>query len=473
MDSILKIVYTNSFYHNGSTHYYFNGLHPEIIKHLDQCSAEQKSLFNLDNEVAEIQNKNRHNNWQPNYCFSNFNSYFHRHLGVENSIHIDDVKDDDSIYLFPIEVRTTISSFYEKHKFELNGETYEYTFVDTIPQSALQKLRSGKLKLVINIIHDPCSQSSTLKLFEDYMASVGIDPENIIVIFGNNYQKYFTDYPDSKLKITWGIMPIQQQAAEMGSYPKITSLGYMSDIVRPTDLNKDVYRTKKFLCYNRTMKDHRYALAYFAIKYNLIANSIFSFLNSNLPTESLASTVKMYLGQDKEKALKIAEVIQNLMPLEIDTDHLMPDQKHGFVTDNNKKEFYSNTYIHITSESLFEYGDSNNPFFSEKTLRPIQNLQPFLYVGNPHSLKLLRELGFKTFHPFIDESYDEEEDPVTRMQLIEKEIERLNNLSMQELHNLYYDMVDLVVHNQTHLLTFANINPYDYTFDLIKKWYLR
>lgn len=474
MDSILKLVYTKSFYRNGSNHFYFNGLHPAILDHLAKKSDELGPLFNLDNELAEIQNQNQHNNWRPNYCLDKLGSYFDRHLGHENAIHMDDIKDDGSIYLFPVEVRTTISSFYEFFKFELNGKVYVYTFIDTIPPLVLKKLRLGKLKLIVNIIHDPCSQSSTLKQFEDYMSIQRINPENVIVIFGNNYQKYYDEYPNSKLKISWGLIPIQQQAAEMEHFPRVTSLGYMSDVVRPSDLNKEIIRPKKFLCFNRTMKSHRYVLAHYAIKYNLLENSIFSFLNSNLRLESLASTVRQFLlPEEKNQSIEIAKQILERIPLEIDTDHLRPEQKHGFVTDNNKKEFYSDTYIHITSESIFEYGDQKNPFFSEKTVRPIQNLQPFIYVGNSNSLKLLKEIGFKTFHPYINESYDEEEDPVLRMQMIEKEIARLNDMSMNELHDLYYSMVDILIHNQTHLLTFAKVNPFEHTFESIKKWYFR
>lgn len=41
---------------------------------------------------------------------------------------------------------------------------------------------------------------------------------------------------------------------------------------------------------------------------------------------------------------------------------------------------------------------------------------PFIVYGSPFTLKSLRELGFKTFSPFIDESYDETISPFRRMQ---------------------------------------------------------
>ena len=54
----------------------------------------------------------------------------------------------------------------------------------------------------------------------------------------------------------------------------------------------------------------------------------------------------------------------------------------------------------------------------------------------------LRKLGFKTFEPFIDESYVEEIDPYKRMEKIEIEVTKLYKILIQrgmtqkDLHNL-------------------------------------
>jgi hypothetical protein len=41
---------------------------------------------------------------------------------------------------------------------------------------------------------------------------------------------------------------------------------------------------------------------------------------------------------------------------------------------------------------------------------------PFLFVGNQHSLQRIRDLGFKTFPEWFDESYDELENYNLRIQ---------------------------------------------------------
>ena len=52
---------------------------------------------------------------------------------------------------------------------------------------------------------------------------------------------------------------------------------------------------------------------------------------------------------------------------------------------------------------------------SEKILKPLLNLHPFIVMSTPHTLKKITELGFKTFGRFIDESYDDEENPQKRL----------------------------------------------------------
>ena len=66
-----------------------------------------------------------------------------------------------------------------------------------------------------------------------------------------------------------------------------------------------------------------------------------------------------------------------------------------------------------------------------------------------HYLKQLHKLGFKTFHPFIDESYDDIEDPIKRYVQIGEEVKRLCSLPIEEIHDWYYSILKpTLVHNK-------------------------
>ena len=58
-----------------------------------------------------------------------------------------------------------------------------------------------------------------------------------------------------------------------------------------------------------------------------------------------------------------------------------------------------------------------------------------------------RKSKVKTFDGFIYESYDKETDIVKRFELIEKEIIKFSKMSKQEVHDWYWSMEDILVHN--------------------------
>ena len=50
-------------------------------------------------------------------------------------------------------------------------------------------------------------------------------------------------------------------------------------------------------------------------------------------------------------------------------------------------------------------------------MKPIAAQQAFVIVGHHGYLRRLQQMGFKTFHPYIDESYDSELDLETRVKM--------------------------------------------------------
>ena len=95
----------------------------------------------------------------------------------------------------------------------------------------------------------------------------------------------------------------------------------------------------------------------------------------------------------------------------------------------------------------------NSIFLTEKTYRPIILKHPFVLASRPNSLAALRNLGYKTFHPFIDESYDEVLNDTVRMQLIMAEIERLCNFTDAQWIKWQENIKPIVEHNHTLLMS--------------------
>ena len=71
-------------------------------------------------------------------------------------------------------------------------------------------------------------------------------------------------------------------------------------------------------------------------------------------------------------------------------------------------------------------------FVTEKTVKPIAAGMPFVIASCEKFLYRLRKMGFKTFHPYIDESYDEEPDLNTRIEMMMQSVD----LFLQNPENL-------------------------------------
>jgi hypothetical protein len=75
-------------------------------------------------------------------------------------------------------------------------------------------------------------------------------------------------------------------------------------------------------------------------------------------------------------------------------------------------------------------------------------------VGIPKSLELLQSMGFKTFDPYINESYDNEYDDNKRLLMIVDEIERICKMNNEELNITSIKIKDVCEHNQKLLLNY-------------------
>jgi len=108
-------------------------------------------------------------------------------------------------------------------------------------------------------------------------------------------------------------------------------------------------------------------------------------------------------------------------------------------------DHYDNSYVHLVFETFFDADCSGGAFISEKIFKPIRHAQPFVVFGTAGSLQVLRDLGYRTFDHVINNSYDTVQNNTERYQCVRAELERLNCLN---LHDLYLQCRDDIIHNQ-------------------------
>jgi hypothetical protein len=98
---------------------------------------------------------------------------------------------------------------------------------------------------------------------------------------------------------------------------------------------------------------------------------------------------------------------------------------------------YQKCAIDVVLETLF---DDDRNHLTEKILRPIACGKPFLLVSTPNSLGYLKSYGFETFDSLIDESYDNIQDPLERLNRITDLMKDISTLSSTAKSSLYEKM---------------------------------
>ena len=166
------------------------------------------------------------------------------------------------------------------------------------------------------------------------------------------------------------------------------------------------------------------------------------------------------------KELKTSKNISNYFPtltkkLPILLDYDVEIHKNGHRYSN--LEHMLDSYFSIVTESCyFGYEHGSIPkglqycpvFLTEKTYRTLL-YHPFVLMAAPHSLKYLREFGYKTFPKMFDESYDNIENQLDRLLFIVDEVERVCNMDNDKLHELYVDYaLPIIKYNQQNFLKY-------------------
>ena len=176
-----------------------------------------------------------------------------------------------------------------------------------------------------------------------------------------------------------------------------------------------------FLSYNRVVKSHRCHLVAELIANNLVAGNMISFVPEGEAYPGVVKSAESivddcgYLSQEQKDRYK------PLLAQRLVIDDYDVTKPQGPVVSNH----YEQSMISIVTETTYENGDV---FLSEKTWKTIAHAHPFILVGPANSLEKLRQFGFKTFAPFINESYDSIVDNNQRMAAIVAEIKRISSL---------------------------------------------
>jgi hypothetical protein len=323
-----------------------------------------------------------------------------------------------------------------------------------IKSAYLTDLQTGRAFLLLDQSHEGYQTNWLWEWFHYNCEKYSISPKQIIYSTGNlNCKEQYTAWADTN-NIIDRILTIPYPHFENMIYETAVNhnkrLEPTSHNIRPLPTINDhiKYKTKyadKIKSFNALQKRPR-AHRMWLFKYlhdagllidNIISMNKFELINTHF--EGRSFTEAEYIN------------VKDLTPIEPYEYPANQDLK-SFATGHGgdyigliNKQIMLDSWFTIVSEASF--GDSEGTcFLSEKTFKPISCYHPFIIFGNRGSLDHLRRMGYKTFSPFINETYDELS-TWERFDAIITEVKRISNMSFEEKLSWYKGMKDILEHN--------------------------
>ena len=128
--------------------------------------------------------------------------------------------------------------------------------------------------------------------------------------------------------------------------------------------------------------------------------------------------------------------------------HTLSPNDSGCINLQKTLDDYVNIWPKYKIEIVSETDVHNKYWITEKTIRCLLTKKPFISMAGCGFLQHLKDLGFQTFSPWFDESYDQEPILNRRLQMIQQEILRISQLSEFDKSQMFADVQPALNYNQ-------------------------
>lgn len=314
-------------------------------------------------------------------------------------------------------------------------------------------LRDEDTRIFFDNIYEGNTDSCFIAI-HDIINDLRINPENCYLISGGLQLKDFYEQYCNQNNITKRINLIIINYWER----------HIINTFRDSHLNYEPKhqiknKEKLFLCFNRITRIHRVALLGLLYDKGLVDKSFYSFFH-NLGYKNAEMNLFQFLNflPLTYKKIVVSEINKHYKDFPLLLNNL--DSSNTNQVLDSDEEYYNNSYFSLVTETFFfkldvrkETYDEKSVFFSEKIFKPIICKHPFIMLNRPYGLQFLRKLGYKTFHPFINESYDIMENDSDRLLAIVAEVERLSKQSEKEWLEWLNNVSEIVEHNYSTIMS--------------------
>jgi len=327
----------------------------------------------------------------------------------------------------------------------------------------LQELKTKKYPILFENASE-CSIKVTFDTLENFCNYIDINSNNVYVCLANTQSVHLNlnAYPKISQYNLFSIERFALDAVQFGY-----SMGKLLNAFKFS-------QRKRFLFLNRRYSSDRAYMYLKFHKFNLLDSMHCTFNLDNVYDDNLVTLHQIIKDISLTHNNSCKEVIDyiksNTIELEASLPHKIKTSDVPIYNIDHKKSCiytfwnlaaHNSTDINIITETFrYHCGISDTDihhqtlfFITEKTYRTILMKQPFILFSNPYALKYLKNDGYKTFSPFIDESYDTIENLADRQNAIINEVCRIHSMKELEFNYLLTKCREIAEYNYTNLMT--------------------
>lgn len=327
---------------------------------------------------------------------------------------------------------------------------HKVSFVDAVNPENFEHIRNNP---TVTLVHENSCEAIDSRFAEEVFQAItkhNINPSQIKIIAADeNHKNFLKEYLENK-NVHGTDISVQNTLLSKVKIP-------------PSNLNESTVRNKKFSSLSRNYKEWRLFLYEELFRNDLLKHFTYSFHN-------------IWPYGDVEKVFTVSQMVEDLSNLgvkDLSKDFIKwlarsPHDLDISEGDNVKNKWSNVTYdairsadFHLTVETHFDqksftgqdtfdrsFGPSS---ITEKAYKPISCSRPFIIFSTPYFLEDTRKLGYKTFEPYINESYDLETNNHKRLQMIVEEVDRICNLPKEEYDVLVKNCMEIAMFNYERL----------------------
>ena len=315
-------------------------------------------------------------------------------------------------------------------------------------------------------LYENCNETFTWTLAHQIKSVIdqkSIAPEKIFIIVMDEVHKNFLDCGLNDLSVT---------GVTVGVYNKLMNQTQIPEAIPATShkfsaLSRN-YRAWRLHIYARLaeknlLKDFRYSF------YNIFPYGEVRYYDQETMLKDLTDTnfgeVNATVSEWITKVPYTLDASDNVLNKwgDVTYDAIMSADIHLLIETHYDLFYYVPTTDRVYNRNLAPSS------ITEKTNKPVACQKPFIAFSTPYFLEDFRQLGFETFSPYINESYDREPDNYKRLNMIVGEIERITSLSADEYRTLVENCHSIAVRNQQKLLSKKDNNYFNIKFNFLRE----